>query len=341
MSWSLVQKLVEGAGQHSTLIGKFWITTFFVLRFLLVIAIAKSTWGDAGAFVCNTQSPGCKNVCFNSWNPITPIRWWMFQLLGVSLVSIIFNVYTTHKMALVSKAIEKKKKAEEKKQQALEARIEKLKEKKVPTEADEKIYQDLKEKSKKIQADEKLQITKYASDDNSYPTKLYLAYFTMVFGRLIIELAFIVGQYYIYSFKFVVPELFQCRHWPCPNVVDCFVSRPKEKTIMICLFYGTGVIMLILNIMELYQISGHVSEAWSKRGEDITRDAFSDDFPMFEMEEFEEWAPGAEGVYRVPATGYPNTSGIPNLMSRNPHGGGAARYGKSSLGYRRGRRGYR
>lgn len=261
-------------------------------------------------------------------------------MLGVSLVSIIFNVYTTHKMALVQKAIEKKKKAEEKKQEKLEARIAKLKEEKKETEEDEKIYQDLKEKAKKINADEKLKITKYASDDNSYPTKLYLAYFTMVFGRLVIELAFIVGQYYIYSFKFVVPELFQCRHWPCPNVVDCFVSRPKEKTIMICLFYGTGVIMLILNIMELYQISGHVGEAWRKRGVDITKDAFSDDFPMFEMQEYEEWAPGAEGVYRIPATGYPNTSGLPNLVTRNPYGGGA-RYGKNSLGYRRGRRGYR
>jgi len=115
MSWSLVQKLVEGAGQHSTLVGKFWITTFFILRFLIVIAIAKSTWGDAGKFTCNTQSPGCKNVCFNVFNPITPIRWWMFQLLGVSLVSIIFNVYTTHKMALVKKAIEVKKEKEAKK----------------------------------------------------------------------------------------------------------------------------------------------------------------------------------------------------------------------------------
>ena len=134
----------------------------------------------------------------------------------------------------------------------------------------------------------------------------------------------------------------------CFRIVISFVFhyfhtfiRPKEKTIMINLFYATGVIMLILNIMELYQISGHVAEAWSKRGTDITKDAFSDDFPMFEMEEYEDWAPGAEGVYRVPATGFPNTSGIPNLVVRNPQGAGGGRYGKSSLGYRRGRRGYR
>lgn len=41
MGWHIVQKLVEGVGEHSTLIGKLWITSFFIIRFLLVISIAS------------------------------------------------------------------------------------------------------------------------------------------------------------------------------------------------------------------------------------------------------------------------------------------------------------
>ena len=109
---------------------------------------------------------------------------------------------------------------------------------------------------------------------------------------------------------------------------------------MVCLFYATGVIMVILNIMELYQISGHVGEAWRKGGIDITKDNGSDDFPMFEMAEYHDWVPGADGGYRVPVTGYPDATGLPNLMMRQPDRRG--RHGNSGgIGYRSRRRGYR
>uniref|UniRef100_H2YD27 Gap junction protein n=1 Tax=Ciona savignyi TaxID=51511 RepID=H2YD27_CIOSA len=231
MGWHIVQKLVEGTGAHSTIVGKYWITAFFVLRFLLVISIAKASWsGDQGDMVCNTLSPGCKNVCFNQFSPISPIRYWFFQILSVSLASIIFSIYTTHKLALVTRAIRQKKKWK-----AAE-----------------------KEKEKKDDKDEEVVATKLKSD---HPPKLFLAYFFMVVLRLAIEIAFMVGQYFLYTYKFIVPELWQCRHWPCPGVVDCFVSRPKEKTIMLCSFYVTGCIMIVLNIIELYHIGGNVAKA--------------------------------------------------------------------------------
>ena len=52
------------------------------------------------------------------------------------------------------------------------------------------------------------------------------------------EVVFSVVQFNIYVFKFWVPELFKCSRWPCPNVVDCFVSRPKEKTVMLWVMFG-------------------------------------------------------------------------------------------------------
>jgi len=49
----------------------------------------------------------------------------------------------------------------------------------------------------------------------------------------------LVGQYFLYGL--VVPELFVCpKHDPCPKPVDCYVSRPMEKSCLMWLMYGLG-----------------------------------------------------------------------------------------------------
>lgn len=67
------------------------------------------------------------------------------------------------------------------------------------------------------------------------PFSIFL--FQVVF-RLIVEVTFMVVQFNTYIYKFSVPELFKCSRWPCPNVVDCFISRPKEKTIFLWIMFG-------------------------------------------------------------------------------------------------------
>ncbi|XP_076814732.1 gap junction beta-2 protein-like [Clavelina lepadiformis] len=320
MGWHIVQKLVEGTGQHSTLTGKYWITSFFVLRFLIVISLAKSTWSDAqGNFVCNTESPGCKNVCFNEFSPIAPTRYWAFQLLAVSIMTIVFNVYTTHKLALITKAIRKKRKwKSEQKQKAMQLKELANKSENAVGKNEVKPNEPKKDEDK----DDEVVATKLQED---HPSKLFLAYFFMVLFRLLVEIAFMVGQYNLYTFKFVVPELWKCQHWPCPNVVDCFVSRPKEKTIMLCTFYATGCIMIMLNIIELYHIGGNFSKAWKTRHQDVTKEVFGDEaVPVFDGAAggVRAWGPGAEGVYEAAPTGYPDAVGIPMLYTRytNPRG---------------------
>nr|XP_018672532.1 gap junction gamma-1 protein-like [Ciona intestinalis] len=265
--------------------------------------------------VCNTLSPGCKNVCFNEFSPISPIRYWFFQILAVSLASIIFSIYTTHKLALVTRAIRQKKRwiAKEK----LKA-IELKEQRRSAKEGDEtkKVVEKKAEpkEEKKDDKDEEVVATKLQTD---HPPKLFLAYFFMVFMRLVIEVGFMVGQYFLYTYKFVVPELWQCSHWPCPNVVDCFVSRPKEKTIMICTFYVTGCIMVVLNVIELYHIGGNVGKAWSNRSNDITKEVFGESAgPNFEAPGgMRHWVPGAEGMYQQYPSGYPAAVGIPTLYT--------------------------
>jgi len=105
MAWHIVEKLLEQVAAHSTLVGKFWTTFFFVLRFLMVVSIADTVFGDErGNFDCNIATPGCENVCFNDFSPISLIRLWALQILGVSLPAVIFMVYTAHKMEKIQQA---------------------------------------------------------------------------------------------------------------------------------------------------------------------------------------------------------------------------------------------
>merc|ERR1739842_158524 len=112
MAWHILEQLLEQTAAHSTLLGKFWTTFFFVLRFLMVVSIADTIFGDdRDDFECNVETPGCENVYYNDYSPISLLSLWAFQILAVSLPAVIFMVYTAHKMEKIAQA--KKLKTEE------------------------------------------------------------------------------------------------------------------------------------------------------------------------------------------------------------------------------------
>ena len=84
---------------------------------------------------------------------------------------------------------------------------------------------------------------------------------------------------------------------------------------MLCAFFATGCVMVMLNIMELLQLTGKVSQAWNMRHIDVTKEVFGDEEgPQFDMGRgIRNWGPGAEGVYVVQPSGYPDAVGIPML----------------------------
>lgn len=329
MAWHIVEKFIEQVGQHSTLVGKFWTTFFFVLRFLMVVSIADTVFGDEqGNFVCNTLTPGCQNVCFNDFSPISLIRLWALQVLSVAIPAIIFMVYTAHKLTKIDHARKLKKKEEDKKkrekeesrklrQESREKARRQMTEEEPPeyrfagihsvdatTEKAAKEVAEKEKDDKKKDDDEKkdeIVATKLAADT---PPRLFLAYVSQVIFRLIIEVGFMIIQFNIYVYKFYVPELFKCSRWPCPNVVDCFVSRPKEKTVMLWIMFGTGIIMIALNLVELYHLGMRkVYDAWKRRGEDITKQY---KLPSNSMPQFSR----GYGGYNRYRGGYPQAVGI-------------------------------
>lgn len=98
MSWHFLERWLEKANQHSTLIGKFWITFLIVCRMIVIGSLGDRVYADEQSeFRCNTAQPGCNNVCFNNFSPISHLRFWGFQIIVVTLPSIIFLIYSGHK----------------------------------------------------------------------------------------------------------------------------------------------------------------------------------------------------------------------------------------------------
>ncbi|XP_045691592.1 gap junction delta-3 protein [Phyllostomus hastatus] len=74
-------------------------------------------------------------------------------------------------------------------------------------------------------------------------------YLLSVALRLLAELAFLAGQTLLYGFR-VAPH-FECSGPPCPHTVDCFVSRPTEKTVFVVFYFAVGLLSALLSVAEL------------------------------------------------------------------------------------------
>lgn len=67
-----------------------------------------------------------------------------------------------------------------------------------------------------------------------------------------LEVVFMVGQYILYGFQ--MHPLYKCTQPPCPSAVDCFVSRPTEKTIFMLFMHSIASISLFLSILEIFHL---------------------------------------------------------------------------------------
>ncbi|KAG7507052.1 gap junction delta-3 protein [Solea senegalensis] len=78
-------------------------------------------------------------------------------------------------------------------------------------------------------------------------------YIVNVAFRIVAEVGFLVGQWLLYGFK--VEAQFPCSRFPCPYTVDCFTSRPAEKTVFLCFYFVVGVVAAISSCIELFYSS--------------------------------------------------------------------------------------
>jgi len=87
--WHVVELYFETANNHATLLGKYWITLFLVLRFLVLVAFAGDAFdtekSDQTMIECDTNTPGCERMCINHFYPILPTDFWALEMICVAL----------------------------------------------------------------------------------------------------------------------------------------------------------------------------------------------------------------------------------------------------------------
>ncbi|OWK12073.1 GJC2 [Cervus elaphus hippelaphus] len=184
MSWSFLTRLLEEIHNHSTFVGKVWLTVLVVFRIVLTAVGGESIYSDEQTkFTCNTRQPGCDNVCYDAFAPLSHVRFWVFQIVVISTPSVMYLGY------------------------AHDGR-------------------------RRIQREGLMRV-----------------YVAQLVARAAFEVAFLVGQYLLYGFE--VRPFFACSRQPCPHVVDCFVSRPTEKTVFLLVMYVVSCLCLLLNLCEM------------------------------------------------------------------------------------------
>ncbi|XP_063807718.1 gap junction beta-2 protein [Pseudophryne corroboree] len=79
---------------------------------------------------------------------------------------------------------------------------------------------------------------------------LWWTYTISIMFRIIFEAAFMYLFYFLYT-GYHMQRLVKCSDDPCPNVVDCFISRPTEKTVFTFFMIAVSGICMVLNVAEL------------------------------------------------------------------------------------------
>ncbi|XP_077473162.1 gap junction protein, alpha 5a [Stigmatopora argus] len=216
--WSLLGNVLEEVQEHSTSVGKVWLTVLFIFRILVLGTAAESSWGDEQSdFLCDTQQPGCTNVCYDRAFPIAHIRYWVLQIVFVSTPSLIYMGHAVHAV-----------RAEEKRRRRFEEEH---------PDGSEEVE---KERLRQNEARPRLR------------GPLLHTYVLSILIRTTMEVIFVAVQYMIYGV--FLKALYLCTASPCPNPVNCYMSRPTEKNIFIVFMLVVAAVSLALSVLELYYL---------------------------------------------------------------------------------------
>ncbi|XP_027897038.1 gap junction protein, alpha 11 [Xiphophorus couchianus] len=239
--WDLLGRLLEKVQSHSTVIGKVWLMVLFIFRIMVLQTAAEKVWGDEQSdFICNTQQPGCENVCYDVAFPISHVRFWVLQIIALATPKLLYLGHVLHVIH-----IEKKMKERMKNQ----------------AELDDKVSLFLRRTFK---------VPKYTKSSGkiSIRGRLLRSYVLHLIAKIVLEALFIVGQYFLYGFT--LEPRYVCSRSPCPHKVDCFLSRPTEKSVIIWFMLVAAVVSLALSVAELLYLLVKAVKECAARRQDYT-----------------------------------------------------------------------
>ncbi|XP_078279547.1 gap junction alpha-9 protein [Rhinoraja longicauda] len=229
--WNFLGGILEEVHLHSTIVGKIWLTILFIFRMLVLGVAAEDVWNDEQSeFICNTEQPGCRNVCYDKACPISLVRFWVLQVIFVSSPSLVYMGHALYRLRALEKERQKKK---------VKLRGE-LEEQETILDGRRRLERELRQlEGRKL---------------NKAPLRgsLLRTYVLHILTRSVVEVGFMMGQFLFYGLE--LDPLYKCERFPCPNVVDCFVSRPTEKTVFMLFILGIAAVSLFLNILEIIHL---------------------------------------------------------------------------------------
>ncbi|XP_053488870.1 gap junction protein beta 10 [Ictalurus furcatus] len=210
MNWAFLQGLLSGVNKYSTAFGRIWLSVVFLFRIMVFVVAAEKVWGDDQKdFTCNTAQPGCHNVCYDHYFPISHIRLWALQLIFVTCPSLLVVLHVAYRE-------ERERKHRVKNGKACS-----------------RLYQNTGKKR----------------------GGLWWTYVLSLVFKMGVDGSFVFLVYYLYE-GYDFPTLIKCSETPCPNVVDCFISRPTEKRLFTLFMVVTSVVCILLSLCEILYLVG-------------------------------------------------------------------------------------
>ncbi|XP_053555925.1 gap junction gamma-1 protein [Bombina bombina] len=268
MSWSFLTRLLEEIHHHSTFVGKVWLTVLIVFRIVLTVVGGESIYYDEQAkFVCNTEQPGCENVCYDAFAPLSHVRFWVFQIILVTTPSLLYLGYAVHKIARMEENNEYDKKTKQRPFPIRWKQHRSLEEVEGDNEEDPMMYPEIELESGRRQQEFRSK-SKHDGRRRIQADGLLRIYVLQLLVRTLFEVGFLAGQFFLYGFE-VIPK-YECSTVPCPHKIDCFVSRPTEKTIFLLIMYGVSCLCLFLNMWEMLHLGfGTIRDAINTKRKEV------------------------------------------------------------------------
>ncbi|CAL8293371.1 unnamed protein product [Lota lota] len=215
---SACEVIFISVNHSTTLMGKVWLIVMVFLRVLILLLAGYPLYQDEQErFVCNTIQPGCANVCYDLFAPVSLFRFWLVQLVSLSLPYLVFLVYVVHRVLCGLAAAP-------------------------PPPAPP---QDAGRGGKGPPGT----ATSLRAELGPWRRCFAGAYLLQLVFRILLEVGFGAAHYYL--FGFYIPSRFLCQQQPCTTQVDCYISRPTEKSVMLCFMLGAGALSLGLNALDV------------------------------------------------------------------------------------------
>ncbi|XP_042271912.1 gap junction protein delta 6 [Thunnus maccoyii] len=276
--WTLLKRLLDAVHQHSTMIGRLWLTVMVIFRLLIVAVATEDVYTDEQEmFVCNTLQPGCSTVCYDAFAPISQPRFWVFHIISVSTPSLCFIIYTWHNLSkLPHNASQRQGQGQGDftgqagpdvgRDSGREAYDRSCDSDSCSIRSHKHLGHSLADvlegiTTQSLQRGDPNNMVSF-SQARACTYKEGIAEGHIVSGgvlskcyvfhvclRAVLEVGFVLAQWKLFGFQ--VPVHFLCSSAPCSQPVDCYISRPTEKTIFLLFMFCVGVFCILLNLLEL------------------------------------------------------------------------------------------